>query len=129
MVALARQGSRLLVLDENRLLALGSSLGWQAEELLPALVETFVVDAELLLDDARRALADDDGADLCGVACALGSLCRTFGAMELALVVRSLELDAGRGQLDSARAAMPKAYAALARARHALLNAVGTRPA
>jgi HPt (histidine-containing phosphotransfer) domain-containing protein len=79
-------------------------------EFVVELVDTFLVEAPLMLDDLRSALAERDAARFRRAAHSLKSNSHTFGALTLAAMARELELTG----LEPAAAAGGAPLAALA---------------
>ena len=93
-------------IDVPTFTALQESVG---ADFVKELVDTFLDDAPKMLDDLRDALAMRDAARFKRAAHSLKSNSNTFGALELGLLARSLEL-AG---LDQALASDPDPLARL----------------
>jgi CheY-like chemotaxis protein/HPt (histidine-containing phosphotransfer) domain-containing protein len=108
------------VLDPRALDRLRRTLGRQAENMLPGLLEGFLRDAERLLADARRALEQELADDLLRAAHTLKSTSATVGAMQLSSVARRLEHQARLGTLEAADKQIAKAQSELDRVRIAL---------
>jgi histidine phosphotransfer protein HptB len=95
-------------------------------EFVAELVETFLAEAPVMLDDLRRALAAKDADKFRRAAHSLKSNSNTFGALALGAMARELELTGLAPALDSNGAALDaleqeyvRVAAALAELRHA----------
>jgi CheY-like chemotaxis protein len=110
----------LQVLDPGALAQLRVTLGSQADQLLPELIEGFCADGNRLLAEARQALQAENAGDLHRAAHSLKSTAATFGAMALSAVARELEQLARDGVLDGAGGRIARAEAEFVRARTAL---------
>jgi CheY-like chemotaxis protein len=113
-------GAAPKVLDPGALTQLRTTLGSQADEMLPELLEQFYRDAERLLDQARQALAQEQEDELRRAAHSLKSIAATFGALALSAVARELETRARDGVLEGAAGRIVQAETELARAKTAL---------
>jgi CheY-like chemotaxis protein len=110
----------LQVLDPGALAQLRVTLGNQADQLLPELIEGFCADGNRLLAEARQALQAENAVDLHRAAHSLKSTAATFGAMALSAVARELEHLARDGVLEGAGGRIARAEAEFARSRTAL---------
>jgi CheY-like chemotaxis protein len=108
------------VLDARALEQLRATLGRQADQMLPALIEQFYRDADRLLGQARQASEQGRAEDLRIAAHSLKSTSATFGAMALSAVARELEAHARDGKLEGAGDQIARAEAEFATARAAL---------
>jgi HPt (histidine-containing phosphotransfer) domain-containing protein len=108
------------VLDPAALERLRATLGKQADQMLPDLIEKFYGDADRLLDQARQALEQEHVDDLRRAAHSLKSTSATFGAMKLSAVAQKLEHLARDGRLDGTAQLIVRAEAEFSRARAAL---------
>jgi two-component system sensor histidine kinase/response regulator len=96
------------------------TLGSQADQMLPGLIQGFYQDAERLLAQGRQALAQGQAEDLRRAAHSLKSTSATFGAMALSAAARELEHLARDRVLDDAADRIARAEAEFAMARAAL---------
>jgi CheY-like chemotaxis protein/HPt (histidine-containing phosphotransfer) domain-containing protein len=108
------------VLDLAALQRLRSTLGKQADALLPSLIDNFFKDAPKLIADAHRTLEQGQAADLRRAAHTLKSTSATFGAMALSGLARELEYKARDGALEGADGLLSRIEAEYAQAKAAL---------
>jgi HPt (histidine-containing phosphotransfer) domain-containing protein len=90
----------LPVIDRAAYERLRSTLGKQADALMPTLIDNFIKDAPKLLASAQQALAQDQAQELRRAAHTLKSTSATFGAMALSGRARELEYKARDGVLE-----------------------------
>ncbi len=91
-----------LTLDPAALQRLRTTLGKQADAMLPGLIDSFFEDAPRLITDAHRTLEQGQATDLRRAAHTLKSSSATFGALALSILARDLEYRARDGCLDGA---------------------------
>lgn len=115
------------VLDSVALQRLRTTLGSEAEFLLPELIDEFNDEAPVLLDSARKAIADGNAADLRRAAHTLKSNSATFGALRLSEYAHQLEelakherLEDGVALIDALQDQLGMACAALQELRERL---------
>jgi CheY-like chemotaxis protein len=108
------------VLDVEALGQLRTTLGKQADKMMPVLVERFYGDADRLLGEARQALERGQADNLRRAAHSLKSTSATFGAMALSGVARELEYRVRDGVLEGAAGLIARAEAELVEAKAAL---------
>jgi HPt (histidine-containing phosphotransfer) domain-containing protein len=108
------------VLDPGALKQLRATLGAQADGMLPELIEQFYQDADRLLGQARRALAQEQADELRRAAHSLKSTAATFGALALSATARELEYHARDGVLEGAYELIARAVTEFAQAQAAL---------
>jgi signal transduction histidine kinase/DNA-binding response OmpR family regulator len=111
------------VLDPQALQQLRSTLGSQADQMLPGLLQGFEQDGERLLAQARQALQQRQADDLHRAAHTLKSTSATFGATALSATARELESLAGEGRFDGAEQILAQVEAEFALAKAALEKA------
>jgi PAS domain S-box-containing protein len=117
-VALSRGNAQDRVLDPEALERLGVGAGDQA--FLAELVDTFLRDAPILLDELRGALETAEIQQLRKAAHTLKSNGRVFGATTLAELCRELEAMASSDRLDGAAELLDQIEGEYARVEHAL---------
>jgi HPt (histidine-containing phosphotransfer) domain-containing protein len=95
-------------------------------EFVLELVDTFLQEAPVMLDDLRRALAAKDADKFRRIAHSLKSNCNTFGALSLGAMARELELtsaskvsEGNTEPLDALADEYSRVAAALIALRHA----------
>jgi signal transduction histidine kinase/DNA-binding response OmpR family regulator len=108
------------VLDPGALERLRTTLGRQADQMLPGLLDGFHHDVNRLLSEARQALEEGRADDLRRAAHTLKSTSATFGAMALSAIARELEYLARDGILEGSDRQIARAEAEFARVRTAL---------
>jgi CheY-like chemotaxis protein/HPt (histidine-containing phosphotransfer) domain-containing protein len=108
------------VIDPVVFARLQTTLGAQAETMLPGLIANFCVDASQLILDAQQALAQGQAAVVSRAAHTLKSTSATFGATQLSELARQLEFRARDGVLDGAQALLAQIQAAYERTWAAL---------
>jgi CheY-like chemotaxis protein len=108
------------VLDVEALRQLRTTLGKQADRMLPRLVESFHGDVDRLLGQARQALEQGQMDTLRRAAHSLKSTSATFGALALAAVARELEYHARDGVLEGTARLIARAEAEFVEAKDAL---------
>jgi signal transduction histidine kinase/DNA-binding response OmpR family regulator len=114
------EGDASPVLDPKAMERLRATLGKQADQMLPELIQGFYQDAERLLAEARQALEQGHAEDLRATAHSLKSTSATFGAMALSAEARELERMARDGVLDEAADRIACAETEFHRAKAAL---------
>jgi CheY-like chemotaxis protein/HPt (histidine-containing phosphotransfer) domain-containing protein len=108
------------LLDPRALERLRTTLGRQADQMLPGLLDGFDHDVDRLLSEARQALEEGHTDDLRRAAHTLKSTSATFGAMALSAMARELEYLARDGMLEGAAGQIARAEAEFARVKTAL---------
>jgi len=108
------------VLDARALQRMRATLGTQADQLLPDLIEEFYSDADRLLAQARQALEQGRVEDLRIAAHSLKSTSATLGAMALSAVAWEMESLARDGRLQGIAEQIVRAEGEFARAKSAL---------
>jgi CheY-like chemotaxis protein len=108
------------VLDPAALQRLRSTLGQQADKMLPSLIDSFFKDAPRLIGDAQRFLEHGQPADLRRAAHSLKSTSATFGAMVLSALARELEYKARDEALEGAEDLLRRIQSEYAQAQVAL---------
>jgi CheY-like chemotaxis protein len=108
------------VLEPRALEQLRTTLGKQADTMLPGLIERFYQDVDRLLADARQALRQGQAEDLRRASHSLKSTSAMFGAMALSASARELEHLARDGVLEGAAERIDRVEAEFARAKTAL---------
>ncbi|MBN1146614.1 MAG: GAF domain-containing protein [Anaerolineales bacterium] len=116
----APQAASPQALDRRALQRLRDTLGKQADNMLPGLIDQFYQDVERVLGQMRQALEAGNSDDLFRASHTLKSTSATFGAMALSEVARGLERLAQGGALEGAAGQITQAEAEFARARAAL---------
>ncbi len=92
------------VIDMKAFERLGATLGTQARQMLPSLVDDFIKDAPRLISEARNAAEEGRTADLRRAAHTLKSNSASFGAMGLSSLSRQIEETAKEGRCEGAEA-------------------------
>ena len=92
------EGGSPPVLDRTAMTELREMTGGDAA-FLAELVETFLAESPVLLDEMRVAVASGDAVTLRRAAHTLKANCRTFGAGALAALCEGLEIRAAAGDL------------------------------
>jgi CheY-like chemotaxis protein len=110
----------LQILDPGALERLRTTLGRQADQMLPDLLDGFHHDVDRLLSEARQALEEGNADELRRAAHTLKSTSATFGAMALSATARELEYLAREGMLEGAAGQIARAEAEFARVKTAL---------
>jgi CheY-like chemotaxis protein/HPt (histidine-containing phosphotransfer) domain-containing protein len=105
------------VLDLKALERLRTTLGQQADAMLPGLIQSFYEDAERLLAGARQALEAGQAGELRMEAHSLKSTSATFGAMALSAEARELERLARDGLLEETPRRITRAETKFTRAK------------
>ncbi len=90
------------VIDSAAFARLGATLGSQAGQMIPSLVDDFLKDAPRLILDAERAAKAGGAADLRRAAHTLKSNSASFGATALSCLARELEEKAKGGSCEGA---------------------------
>jgi CheY-like chemotaxis protein len=116
----AVEAPQAVVLDTRALELLRVTLGRQADQMLPTLIEQFYRDADRLLDQARQASKQGQAEDLRIASHSLKSLSATFGALALSAVAREMETLARDGRLEGVAEKIAEAVTEFAGARAAL---------
>ncbi len=114
------------VFDPAALQRLRTTLGRQAEALLPSLIKGFLIEAPKLIAEAKRSLEENRTTDLRRAAHTLKSNSATFGAMALSAAARELEYAARDNVLESAGELLKRIQAEFDRARLTLQDWDGT---
>jgi signal transduction histidine kinase/DNA-binding response OmpR family regulator/HPt (histidine-containing phosphotransfer) domain-containing protein/PAS domain-containing protein len=112
--------SELPVIDTGALKRLKTTLGKQTDELMPALIANFCLDAPRLILEAQQALAQGKADEVRRAAHTLKSTSATFGATALSDLARQLEYQARDGVLEGAQALLDQIQAAYERTWAAL---------
>jgi signal transduction histidine kinase/DNA-binding response OmpR family regulator/HAMP domain-containing protein len=108
------------VLDPAALERLRITLGRQADQMLPGLLDGFHQDVDRLLSEARQALKEGHADDLRRAAHTLKSTSATFGAMALSAMARELEYLARDGMLEGAAGQIARVESEFVRVKTAL---------
>jgi signal transduction histidine kinase/DNA-binding response OmpR family regulator/HPt (histidine-containing phosphotransfer) domain-containing protein len=108
------------VLDPAALQRLRSTLGKQADVMLPGLIDSFIQDAPRLIADAQRSWEQGHPTDLRRAAHTLKSSSATFGAMALSALARELEYKARDGALEQVLELLARIESAYLQAKAAL---------
>jgi len=108
------------IIDPAAIQRLRAMLGKRADEMLPGLTDSFLMDAEQSQAKARVALEAGDAEDLRRVAHTLKSNAANFGATKLAMYCQELETIAKSGVLGNAMGLLPKIEAEYKRVKPAL---------
>jgi len=112
--------SELPVIDTGALKRLKTTLGKQTDELMPALIANFCLDAPRLILEAQQALAQGMADEVRRAAHTLKSTSATFGATALSDLARQLEYLARDGALEGAQELLEQIQAAYERTWAAL---------
>jgi PAS domain S-box-containing protein len=112
--------SELPVIDTGALKRLKVTLGKKTDELMPALIANFCLDAPRLILEAQQALAQGKADEVRRAAHTLKSTSATFGATALSDLARQLEYQARDGVLEGAQALLEQIQAAYERTWAAL---------
>jgi signal transduction histidine kinase/CheY-like chemotaxis protein/HPt (histidine-containing phosphotransfer) domain-containing protein len=108
------------VLDLAALKRLRDTLGKQADQMLPGLIENFFTDAPKLIAEAQRTLEQNQTVELRRAAHTLKSTSATFGALALSALARELEYKARDGALVGADDLLKQIEAEYVKAQTAL---------
>jgi CheY-like chemotaxis protein len=108
------------IIDPAAIQRLRAMLGKRAGEMLPGLMDSFLMDAEQLQARARVALEASDTEELRRVAHTLKSNAANFGALKLAVYCQELETLAKCGTLGGALGLLSKIDAEYKRVRTVL---------
>jgi PAS domain S-box-containing protein len=108
------------VLDPAALARLRTTLGKQADAMLPGLIDGFIKDAPRLIAEARRTWEQEQLSDLRRAAHTLKSGSATFGAMALSALARELEYKARDGALENVEELLTRIEGAYLQAKTAL---------
>ncbi|MBI2838948.1 MAG: response regulator [Acidobacteria bacterium] len=116
----------LLALEPAAFVRLRATLGDDADQVLPALIDEFLREGPRHLGVARSALEKGDTAELCRAMHTLKSTSATFGAMKLAAVAREVEEAAKAAQLAGLEAMIARGLIEYERVKSALIAQRGT---
>jgi PAS domain S-box-containing protein len=116
----AQAEGELPVIDTGALKRLKVTLGKKTDELMPALIANFCLDAPRLILEAQQALVQGQADEVRRAAHTLKSTSATFGATALSDLARQLEYQAREGMLEGAQALLEQIQAAYERTWAAL---------
>ena len=96
------------IIDMKAFERLGATLGSQARQMLPSLVDDFIKEAPRLISEAGNAAEGGRAADLRRAAHTLKSNSASFGAMGLSSLAREIEEAAKEGRCEGAEATLTR---------------------